>query len=108
MRVRLVADVVTDGSYIRAQATQLSWDSCPGMGGRSCPVEPAIPDLLEPGITRCLYTECQLAPQVLLPLACPLAPFPLPVGHGDEGVAKQLQMPSLQQGVTRDPLAPCS
>ena len=57
VRVRLVADVVTDGSYIHAQATQLSWDSCPGMGGRSCPVEPAIPDLLEPGITRCLYTE---------------------------------------------------
>ena len=31
---------------------------------------------------------CQLAPQVLLPLACPLAPFPLPVGHGDEGVPR--------------------
>jgi len=37
-----------------------------------------------------LYKVCQLAPQVLLPLACPLATFPLPVGHGDEGVAQQL------------------
>jgi hypothetical protein len=52
-------------------------------------------------IARCVYTVCQLAPQVLLPLACPLAPFPLPVGHGDEGVAQELQVPSLQQGGTR-------
>ena len=42
-------------------------------------------------IARCLYTVCQLVPQVLLPLACPLAPFPLPVGHGDEGVAQLLE-----------------
>jgi hypothetical protein len=41
-------------------------------------------------IARCLYTVCQLAPQVLLPLACPLAPFPLTVGHGDEGMAQEL------------------
>ena len=52
-------------------------------------------------IARCLYTGCQLVPQVLLPLACPLAPFPLPVGHGDEGVAQQQEVPSLQQGGTR-------
>jgi len=55
----------------------------------------------KPGITRFLYTVFQFAPQVLLPLACPFAPFPLPVGHGDEDVAQQLQMPSLQQGGTR-------
>jgi hypothetical protein len=41
----------------------------------------------------CLYIGCQLAPQVLLTLACPLAPVPLPVAHDDEGVAQQLQMP---------------
>jgi len=52
-------------------------------------------------IARCLYTGCQLVPQVLLPLACPLAPFPLPVGHGDQGVAQQQKVPSLQQGGTR-------
>jgi hypothetical protein len=79
--------------------------SCPGTGGRSClrsaRVRLPVPGFLEPGITRFLYTMFQLAPQVLLPLACPLAPFPLPVGHGDEGVAQQLQMPSLQQGGTR-------
>ena len=52
-------------------------------------------------IARCLYTGCQLVPQVLLPLACRLAPFPLPVGHGDQGVAQQQKVPSLQQGGTR-------
>jgi hypothetical protein len=36
----------------------------------------------------------------LLPLACPLAPAPLPVGHADESVAQQLQMLSFQQGGT--------
>jgi hypothetical protein len=41
----------------------------------------------------------QLALQILLPLACPLAPAPLP-WHADESVAQHLQMPSLQQGGT--------
>ena len=36
----------------------------------------------------------ELAPQVQLPLACPLNPIPLPVGHAHESVAQQLQMPS--------------
>jgi hypothetical protein len=32
---------------------------------------------------------------------CSLSPAPPPVGHADESVAHQLQMPSLQQGGTR-------
>jgi hypothetical protein len=49
--------------------------------------------------------SCTLVPHppllgVLLPLACPLAIAPLPVGHANESVAQQLQMPSLQQGGT--------
>jgi hypothetical protein len=47
-----------------------------------------------------LLRYCSLLPP------CPLAPFSLPVGHGDEGVAQPLQIPSLVQGVTlwRPPL----
>jgi len=45
--------------------------------------------------------RAQLAPQILLPLACSLAPGPLPVGHADDRVAQHMQMPSLQQGGTR-------
>ena len=37
----------------------------------------------------------------LLPLACPLTSFPLPVGHADESVPHPKQMPSLQHGGTR-------
>ena len=40
-------------------------------------------------------SRAQLAPQMLLPLACPIALVPLPVGHAHESVAQQ-QMPSLQ------------
>jgi hypothetical protein len=50
----------------------------------------------------CLYKVCQLAPQVLLPLACPLAPFPLPVGHDDEDVAA----PDAVASAEFHPLAP--
>jgi hypothetical protein len=46
-----------------------------------------------------LRRRFQLAPQILLPLACPLAPLPF-ARHADKGVAEQ-QMPSLQQGGTR-------
>ena len=41
----------------------------------------------------------QLSLQLLLPRDCPLAPVPLPVGHADESVAQQLQMPSLQHSL---------
>ena len=111
VRGRLEADVVTDGKLAMFARRRRSG---PGTGGTVIRLDTQswtrslrlrlsrpFPGLLEPGITRCLYTVCQLAPQVLLPPTCPLAPFPLPVGHGDEGVAQQLQMPSLQQGVTR-------
>jgi hypothetical protein len=43
----------------------------------------------------------QLAPRILFPLACALAPAPLPIGNADDSVAQQLQIPSLQQGGTR-------
>jgi hypothetical protein len=43
-----------------------------------------------------LRRRFQLAPHILLPLACPLV-----VGHADEDVAQQLQMQSIQQGGTR-------
>ena len=62
-------------------------------------------DLEDRGLARTLWhcrgARTQLAPQILLPLACPPALVPLPVGHAHESVAQQLQMPSLQQGGTR-------
>ncbi len=65
--------------------------------------------LLTPSLAPCIVRSgpafSKLALQILLPLACPLAPAPLPVGHADESVAQKLQMPSLQQGGTRWRLA---
>ena len=52
-----------------------------------------------------LHRCSQLAPQILLPLACSLAPGPLPVGHADDSVAQHMQVASFQQSGTRWRLA---
>jgi hypothetical protein len=50
----------------------------------------------QPRILACFQRALpQLAPQILLPLACPFPLAPFQVEHPDESVAQQLQMPSL-------------
>jgi hypothetical protein len=62
------------------------------------PIRIYCPNYKNLSISQFRVSACfQLAPHVLLPLTCPIAPAQLPVGHEDESMAQQLQLPSFSK-----------